>query len=101
MSAAEASDNAVEVWCSEVAAELLRRIDGALKQALRVRKPVASGGAGGRLHSLATRASRRFSLALIESTLEGRTLYRDAVRMLGIAKTDTFNEFGRALGFRS
>ena len=33
--------------------------------------------------------------------LEGRTLYRDAFRMLGIAKTGTFNEFGRALEIRA
>jgi Zn-dependent peptidase ImmA (M78 family)/transcriptional regulator with XRE-family HTH domain len=43
------------------------------------------------------RVSRRFGRALVESTLEGRTLYRDAFRMLGISKTGTFNEFARRL----
>jgi Zn-dependent peptidase ImmA (M78 family) len=55
-------------------------------------------GSGGDFYRTTTaRVSRRFSRALVESTLEGRTLYRDAFRMLGIAKTGTFNEFARRL----
>lgn len=58
------------------------------------------GGSGGNFYATtAARISKRFGRALVESTLEGRTLYRDAFRMLGIAKTATFNEFGRSLGF--
>lgn len=45
-----------------------------------------------------SRVSRRFARALVESTLEGQTLYRDAFRMLGVAKTETFNNIGRELG---
>ncbi len=57
-------------------------------------------GSGGNFYrTTIARVSRRFARALIESTLEGRTLYRDAFRMLGIAKTETFNEFGRSLNF--
>ncbi len=53
---------------------------------------------GGNFYLTTTaRVSRRFGQALIESTLEGRTLYRDAFRMLGIAKISTFNEFARHL----
>ena len=44
------------------------------------------------------RVSRRFARAVIGHTLEGYTLYRDAFRMLGIAKVETFNELGRSLG---
>ena len=56
-------------------------------------------GGGNFYRTTATRVSKRFAKALVESTLEGRTLYRDAFRMLGIAKTSTFNELGRSLSF--
>jgi Zn-dependent peptidase ImmA (M78 family) len=57
--------------------------------------------AGGDFYlTTAARVSRRFARALLESTLEGRTLYRDAFRMLGIAKVETFHELGRSLHFQ-
>lgn len=46
-----------------------------------------------------TRSGRRFARALIANTLEGRTPYREAFRLLGISNTSTFNEFARQLGF--
>lgn len=46
-----------------------------------------------------TRSGRRFARALIASTLEGRTPYRDALRLLGVSKLGTFHEFARQLGF--
>jgi len=57
-----------------------------------------SGGGGDFYRTTLTRVSRRFARALVESTLEGQTLYRDAFRMLGIAKTDTFNHIGQEVG---
>jgi Zn-dependent peptidase ImmA (M78 family)/transcriptional regulator with XRE-family HTH domain len=139
-------DNATEVWCNHVAAELLvpmaifrselandesvadtmkrlarrfkvsslvilrRLLDAghmnrktfiaAYREELaRIREIDARGGGGGDFyHTTTARVSKRFARALVSSTLEGRTLYHDAFRMLGIAKTSTFNELGRSLG---
>ncbi len=62
------------------------------------RLPKAEGG-GDFYLTAAVRYSRRFTRALVESTLEGRTLYKDALRMLGISKTETFHELGRSVAF--
>lgn len=57
------------------------------------------GAGGGNFHfTEAARVSRRFAQALVSSTLEGQTLYRDAFRMLGISKMETFRDFGQTLG---
>jgi len=69
---------------------------GAELERLRAR-PKTSGGDF--YLTQATRLSRRFARALIGSTLEGQTLYRDAFRMLGIAKEQTFRELGASLGY--
>lgn len=49
--------------------------------------------------SQAARVSKRFARALVVSILEGNTLFRDAFRMLGIKKVETFDELGRTLEF--
>jgi Zn-dependent peptidase ImmA (M78 family) len=142
-----APNNATEVWCNQVAAELLVPMDsfraelmvdeptadtlkrlarhfkvsslvilrrlldaGRIDRAgffaaynaelARLREIEARGTGGGDFYrTTAARVSKRFARALVESTLEGRTRFRDAFRMLGIAKTSTFNEFGRSLGY--
>lgn len=64
---------------------------------LRVLADKSSGG-GNFYRTTLTRVGRRFARALVESTLEGQTLYRDAFRMLGVSKTETFNTISRELG---
>lgn len=58
-----------------------------------------SGGSGGDFYlSQPNKLSKCFARALVVSTMEGQTLYRDAMRMLGVKKVSTFNELGRSLG---
>jgi len=67
----------------------------------RVQQLAQRGGGGGNFYrTTLARVSPRFARALVASTLEGQTLYRDAFRMLGVAKTSTFNELGRQAGVR-
>ena len=60
--------------------------------------PQRNGGGGDFYRTTLSRVGRRFARALVVSTLEGQTLYRDAFRMLGVSKIGTFNELGREVG---
>lgn len=60
-------------------------------------KDQASSG-GNFYNTEAVRVSKRFATALLASTLEGNTLFRDAARLLGIKNVATLNEFASRLG---
>lgn len=59
----------------------------------------ASGG-GNFYNNLLVKVSKPFACAVITSTLEGRTLYTDAFRMLGIKKLGTFHRLSDHLGIK-
>jgi Zn-dependent peptidase ImmA (M78 family)/DNA-binding XRE family transcriptional regulator len=59
----------------------------------------ASGGDFYRTQT--SRLGHRFPRAIVESTLEGRTSYRDAFRLLGFSKIETFREFAKSLNIRA
>ncbi len=76
-----------------------RRFDAEWKrESERFRVVARSDGGGNFYRTAVSRASRRFVRALVASTLEGRTLYQDAFRMLGIERSATFDNLVRELG---
>jgi Zn-dependent peptidase ImmA (M78 family) len=54
-------------------------------------------GGGNFYKTQGSRFSSQFLTALVESTLEGRTPYRDALRLLKLSKVETFHKLARDL----
>lgn len=61
--------------------------------------PTAEQSGGDFYATLGVRVNKRFARAVIASTLEGQTLFRDAFRMLGIKKDATFRSLAEKLGY--
>ena len=59
-------------------------------------KPAKSGGSFHATQS--ARLGKRFARALVADTLEGRTMFRDSLRLLGLSKMETFHNLARNLG---
>ena len=73
--------------------------ESALAQSCLSRARRGKGTEGGGFHRiLAKRVGRRFGSAVVSSTLEGKTLHRHALCLLGISSVDALVEFGRRLG---
>ena len=70
----------------------------AYKNELKRLLSITKGNGGDFYLTQAARVSKRFARALVISTLEGQTLHRDAFRMLGLTKLETFKKLGRSLG---
>ncbi|OQW50900.1 ImmA/IrrE family metallo-endopeptidase [Candidatus Raskinella chloraquaticus] len=68
------------------------------RERLRALADARQSSGGNPYRNVIARVGKRFTRAIVESTLEGQTLYRDAFRMLGVAKTETFNTIGREVG---
>ena len=65
----------------------------------RIAKIVAEKGTGGNYYNTKpVQVGKRFARELIASTLEGRTPYTEAFRLLGVKKTSTFEGLGEQLG---
>lgn len=70
------------------------------QEVARLRAVPQTTGGGDFYRTLGVRVGRRFTRALVGDALEGGTLHRDAFRLLGVSKVETFHELAAQLGLR-
>lgn len=75
--------------------EMFRR---AYEEELEHLRALPKGSGGDFYLTLGARAGKTFARALVISTLEGRTSFSEAFRLLGFKKMATFRELGHSLG---
>jgi Zn-dependent peptidase ImmA (M78 family) len=64
-------------------------------------RELSAGGEGGDFYrTLGARLSRRFEYAVVADVLNGRTAFREGLRLLGLKKMATFQNLARDLGFQ-
>lgn len=66
----------------------------------RLREPRRRGSGGDFYRTLFTRTGERFAYAVVADTLEGKTLFRDAFRLLAISSTATFKKVAEEVARR-
>ena len=64
-------------------------------------RAMPTGGGGDFYLTLGARASKRFARALVVNTLEGRSSFTEALRLLGFKKMSTFRSWDRSSGWPS
>lgn len=75
----------------------LAQLRSAYDDELRRLQALPKGSGGNFYLTLGARVSKRFARALVASTLEGRTLFTESFRMLGLKKMATFQELQNSL----
>ena len=70
----------------------------AYREELERLRAMPSGSGGDFYLTLSARAGKRFARALVVSTLEGRSSFTEAFRLLGFKKMATFREVAHSLG---
>ncbi|MBM6978445.1 MAG: ImmA/IrrE family metallo-endopeptidase [Actinomyces succiniciruminis] len=79
--------------------EFMARYDAERMRVMELMQSSRSSGAGGEYYNTQLRRlGRPFTRAVVSSTLEGRTTYRDAYRMLGTATHSTFEGLAERVG---
>lgn len=96
--------HSVERWCSQVAIEFLvlsglmcRRSWSAYSDEISRSRNLTRDGMRDVVRNWDSRASKRFTRALVVSTLQGRTSYAESFRMLGVRKLSTFKRVAESL----